>query len=176
MVWNALFGEKATTKLAGFFDSEQELEGVSAKIRSASGLQNTQLWVVRPHDSDYHHKLEPETQGVARTAIRSHLWLGLVGMLAGVLLWLVLYFAGIAAIVSSPFYSGAAIVAFATVAGLLLGGLVTSRPDHQVVVQRVDEATKAGRWTLILHPRSEEQCKAVEDVLNAAKVETVRTI
>ena len=176
MVWNALFGEKATTKLAGFFDTEQELESVSADIRRKAGLQNTQLWVVRPHDSDYHHKLEPETQGVARTAIRAHLWLGLAGLIAGVALWLVLYYAGISAIVSSPGYSAAAIVAFATVAGLLLGGLVTSRPDHQVVVRGVEAATKAGRWTLVMHPRSEGQCRTVEDVLNAAKVDSVRTI
>lgn len=176
MAWQVLFGEKATTKLVGFFDSQETLEAVSSELRQVSGLQNPQLWVVRPHDSDFAHKLEPESQGVARTAIRSHLVLGAAGLIVGLILWGALYFSGIPAIVSSPLYSGGAIVAFSTVAGLLLGGLVTSRPDHQIVVQAVDSATKAGRWSLVMHPRDQAQCKSAEAVLAAAQVETVRTV
>lgn len=176
MAWQALFGEKATTKLAGFFDTQEALEKVSADLRQVSGLQNPQIWVVRPHAADFDRRLEPETEGVARTAVRAHLILGAFGLLAGVLLWGLLYIMGIPAIVSSPYYSGGAIVAFATVGGLLLGGLVTSRPDHQIVIQAVDTATKAGRWSLVMHPRDEEQCRSAESVLSAAQVETVRSL
>lgn len=176
MAWQALFGEKATTKLAGFFDTQDALEKVSADLRQVSGLQNPQLWVVRPHASDFDRRLEPETQGVARTAVRAHLILGAVGLLAGVILWGLLYVLSVPAVVSSPYYSGGAIVAFSTVGGLLLGGLVTSRPDHQIVIQAVDSATKAGRWSLVMHPRDEAQCKSVESVLAAANVETVRSL
>ncbi|NLC37287.1 MAG: hypothetical protein GX772_12790, partial [Alcaligenaceae bacterium] len=87
MAWQALFGEKATTKLAGFFDTQEELERVSSELRRVSDLQNTQLWVVRPHAADFDRRLEPETQGVARTAVRAHLILGAVGLLAGLVLW-----------------------------------------------------------------------------------------
>lgn len=176
MVWHALFGEKATTKLAGFFDTQDALERVSSELRRLSGLQNTQLWVVRPHDSDFERKLEPETQGVARTAIRSHLVLGVIGLLAGVLLFVLLYSMEVPAVRASPFYAGGAIIAFLTVAGLLLGGLVTARPDHQIVIRAVDEATKAGRWSLVVHPRDEAQCKSAESVLQAAGVESVRSV
>lgn len=176
MTWQALFGEKATTKLAGFFDTQDQLEKVSSELRRVSGLQNPQLWIVHPHDSEFDRKLEPETQGVARTAIRSHLILGAVGLVGGLVLWAVLYALGIAAIRSSPYYSGGAILAFSTVAGLLLGGLVTARPDHQVVIQAVEKATREGRWTLVMHPRDDAQCKSAESVLAAANVETVRSV
>lgn len=176
MAWQALFGEKATTKLAGFFDTQEELERVSSELRRVSNLQNTQLWVVRPHAADFERRLEPETQGVARTAIRAHLILGTIGLLAGSVLWAILYVLEIPAIVSSPYYSAGAIVAFAIVGGLLLGGLITARPDHQVVIQAVDNATKAGRWSLVMHPRDEGQCKSVEEVLAAAHVEKVRSV
>lgn len=176
MAWQALFGEKATTKLAGFFETQQALESVSAELRRTSGLQNTQLWVVRPHAADFDRRLEPETEGVARTAVRAHLILGALGLLAGVVLWGVLYALGVPAVIASPYYSGGAIVAFATVGGLLLGGLITARPDHQIVIQAVDSATKAGRWSLVLHPRDAQQCQSAEQVLAAAEVETVRSI
>ncbi len=175
MAWQALFGEKATTKLAGFFDSQDQLEAVSAQLREVSGLQNPQLWVVRPHAADFDRRLEPETQGVARTAVRSHLVLGALGLIAGIVLWGILYGLQWPAIVASPYYSAAAIVAFSTVGGLLLGGLVTARPDHQRVIQAVDTATKAGRWSLVIHPRDQQQCKSAESVLTAARVEQVRS-
>src|SRR5690606_34489596 len=127
-------------------------------------------------DSDFALKLEPEVKGVARTAIRAHLWMGLLGLIAGLVLWGVLYIFGVPAVVSSPYYSGAAIVAFATVAGLLVGGLVAARPDHQRVIQAVDAATKAGRWSLVVHPRDPEQCQQAERVFKAANVEMVRSL
>lgn len=102
--------------------------------------------------------------------------LGALGLVAGLVLWGVLYMLALPAIISSPFYSGGTIVAFSTVAGLLLGGLVTARPDHQIVIQAVESATQAGRWSLVMHPRDEEQCKSAEAVLAAAQVERVRSI
>lgn len=176
MAWQALFGEKSTTKLAGFFDTQEQLERVSSELRRVSGLQNTQLWVVHPHDSDFDKKLEPETQGVVRTAVRAHVWLGALGLIGGVVLWAILYFAGVPAVTASPYYSAGIIVVFAAVGGMLLGGLVTARPDHQIVIRAVESATKAGRWTLVMHPRDEAQCKSAEAVLAEAKVETVRSI
>lgn len=175
-MWQALFGEKASTKMAAFFDSQDALDRVSSQLRETSGLQNPQLWVVRPHSANYDRRLEPETEGVARTAVRSHIILGAVGLLGGVILWGLLYAMQIPAITASPMYSGGAIVAFATVGGLLLGGLVTARPDHQRVIQAVDTATRDGRWSLVIHPRDESQCKSAEEVLNAAGVESVRSI
>ena len=176
MAWQALFGEKATTKLAGFFETQADLDSVSLELRRVSGMQNTQLLVVRPHAADFERRLEPETQGVVRTAVRAHLVLGALGVVAGLILWGVLYALAVPAIVSSPFYSAGAIVAFAAVGGLLLGGLITARPDHQIVIQAVDTATKAGRWSLVMHPRDEDQCKSAQSVLAAAEVETVRSI
>src|SRR5690606_34917301 len=98
MVWNALFGEKATTKIAAFFDTRDELEKVASDLRRMGDLQNTQIWVVHPHEAGFDHKLEPETQGVARTAVRAHLALGLVGLGVGILFWAILYFLAIPAV------------------------------------------------------------------------------
>jgi hypothetical protein len=176
MASKALFGEKATTKLAGLFDDQERLESVSAQLRTVSGLQNTQLLVVRPHDSDFDKMLEPETQGVVRTAIRSHVVLGLAGLAMGAILWGLLYLFGVEAVTSSPFYSGGTILVFSLVGGMLLGGLVTARPDHQAVIRAVDEATKAGRWSLVIHPRDEQQCQSAQKVLEGAGVETVRSL
>lgn len=176
MAWQALFGELATTKIAAIFDTESAAATAAASIHSSTGLQATQLRMIKPYEKEYSRKLEPETQGFARTAIRAHTILGAAGIVAGALFWWLLYAYGIPAIVSSPRFSAGAIIFFAAIGGMLLGGLVTARPDHQLVIQRVQTATKEGRWSLVIHPRSAKQCDAVLAVLSSLKADVVRSV
>ena len=176
MNWQMLFGEKATTKIAAVFDSESQALSAADFLKSAAGLQSTQVLLVEPYERDYAKKLEPEPQGVARTAIRAHAMLGLAGLVAGILIWFALYAADIPAIDSSPGLSAMAIIFLGSIAGLLLGGLITSRPDHQIVIQRVKTATEAGQWSLIVHPRDARECDVVIEKLTAAGADIARTV
>jgi hypothetical protein len=176
MVWHVLFGERATTKIAAIFDSEQGAATVATKLHAGAGLQAAQIRLVKPYEKDYAKKLEPETRGIVRTALRAHLVLGAAGLLLGVAAWTLMYFAGIAAVVSSPIASLIACAVFASIAGMLLGGLVTARPDHQLVIQRVHTATQDGKWSLLVHPRTPKQCDEVMAALSDARAEVVRSI
>lgn len=111
-----------------------------------------------------------------RTAVRAHLILGFIGAVIGLCVWAVVYFAGVAALVSSPVFSLSAFVVLGAVGGLLLGGLITARPDHQRVIQRVKTATADGKWSVIVHPLTPSQCDVVAEVLQASNGEVVRTI
>src|SRR5690554_83073 len=129
MVWQTLFGERATTKIVVIFDTESAAATAAATLHANAKLQSTQLRMVKPHEKHFERKLEPETGGVARTAIRSHGILGVVGLLAGLVGWGILYLMGIPMITASPWASVGAFLFFGAIAGLMLGGLVTSRPD-----------------------------------------------
>lgn len=171
MTWQKLFGERATTKIAAIFDTRGEACAVADRIRAEANLSLTQVHLIGPDDGDFSKRLEPETAGVARTLVRSHLILGLAGFVAGLLIWAGLYAAGVPTIVSTPVLSAVAILFFSTSAGGLLAGLVSIRPDHQRVAERIDEARQAGKWTVVVHPRSPAQCDAVTHMLlPAAKV------
>src|SRR3546814_15520454 len=87
---------------------------------------------------------------MALTALREHRILGLAGAVSGIAAWCLMYAMDLPAIVSSPQASAGAIIFFAAIGGMLLGGLVTARPDHQIVIQRVQEATQAGCWSLVV--------------------------
>lgn len=176
MTWQILFGETATTKIAAFFDSGEAAAVAGAGLRSSAGLQLTQLRLIEPHEKDYSKKLEPETRGVPRTALRSHLVLGTIGLILGALLWAALYAKGIPAVVSSPQLSAGAIIFFSLIGGLLLGGLITARPDHELVIQRVRSEVEGGRWSLVIHPMTPAQCDAVTDFLAESGVEMVRSV
>lgn len=171
MAWQKLFGERATTKIAAVFDTHGEACAVADRIRAEANLNKTQVHVIGPNDGDFSKRLEPETAGVARTMVRTHLILGLAGFVFGLLVWGGLYAAGIQTIVSTPVLSAVAILFFSTSAGGLLAGLITIRPDHQLIAERIQEAREAGKWTVVVHPRSPAQCDAVTHMLPpAAKV------
>ncbi|KAA0911836.1 hypothetical protein [Pusillimonas sp. ANT_WB101] len=177
MAWQALFGERATTKFAVIVDSHYAASSVVADLMAEpAGLQASQVRLVNPHEKGFDKKLEPETQGIVRTAMRAHLILGLFGAVIGLGAWVIAYFAGIAALVSSPFFSLSAFAILGAVGGLFLGGLITARPDHQILIQRVKTATNEGKWSVIVHPFTPAQCDSVAQVLQTLGVEVVRTV
>ncbi|MBV6274295.1 hypothetical protein KVP09_15480 [Alcaligenaceae bacterium CGII-47] len=176
MAWQALFGEKSTTKLAAVFDTEEQMNGVMAALSAGAQLLPAQIRVVRPGEHDFGRKLEPEGRGIVRTAVRAHIILGLAGLVIGFLVWLMFFLSGVGAIVSSPALSVGAFLFFGVIAGLLLGGLVTARPDHMLVIQHVRTAAEQGNWSLVIHPMTPQQCDAALRILEEAGAQAVRSI
>lgn len=176
MSWQALFGERATTKIAAIYDTRDAASAAAEALSRKAALQPSQWMLIAPGEQDYARKLEPEGQGIARTGIRAHLILGAIGLLAGIAFWALLYGLAIPYIAASPWASAAVIIGFATIAGMMIGGLVTARPDHQIVILKVRQADEQGRWSLILHPRSPAQCDTLMNELSKAGTEVVRSI
>lgn len=176
MSWQALFGERATTKIAAIYETRDAAADAAESLSREAGLQSNEWTIVAPQERGFARKLEPETQGIARTGVRSHLILGAIGLLAGVVLWVVLYSMPITYIVASPYASAAIIISFSTVLGMMMGGLITARPDHQIVILKVRKAAEEGKWSLVFHPRSPEQCNALMKALREADADVVRTV
>ncbi|GAA5786271.1 hypothetical protein GCM10007860_15310 [Chitiniphilus shinanonensis] len=176
MLSELISAERARTKIAALFDSEAAATGAAERVRRDAGVDRGQVRLVRPGEAHFGRKLEPEERGIVLTAIRAHLTLGLVGAVVGLIVYGVLYIAGIPAVVSSPVVAAALAASFGLVFGLLAGGLATARPDHQAVVAPVREAVHAGRWAVVVHPASPQQCDDALKVLHGASGEVVRTI
>lgn len=177
MTWQALFGEKATTKIAVILETKSEAQELATRLRSSARVSHNQVTVVTPGDPDFDRKVEPEPKGVARTAIRAHVICGAVGLVAGLAVWGGLYGSGITAITSTPVLSGIAIVFVCAVSGLLVGGLLTARPDHDaLVITQVRKASRDGQWSVVAHPHSPAECDAIEAVLKASEVQYIRSV
>jgi len=176
MVWQKLFGERATTKLVAVFDTAAAAEDAAGKIKSSAGLNTGQVRILVPGDSRFDIKIEPEPAGVARTAVRTHVAFGSIGFVVGVLLWFVLFMTRFELVRGTPIASAVAVVFFLTMAGLLFGGFLTLRPDHQVLITRLRSALEEGKWCVVIHPRSPEECDQVEALLDSEGAQTMRSI
>ena len=176
MTWQALFGERATTKIAGAFDRPEDATIAMDALKDQIKLKAKQLQLIAPNEKKFGTKMEPEVQGIARTAVRAHIIMGICGLVLGIVLWVILYALGWNLIRSTPGLSMIPFLFFPTIAGLLLGGLITSRPDQTAVITQVRDAVDEGKWVLIVHPYSPQQCDTAEAVIKANATEVWRSV
>lgn len=163
-----VFGEKSLSKLAAVFDTRAQAEDVAARLREQFGLEAAQLQVVSPDDPHPGRRIEPESRGIRQTAIKAHITFALLGIVAGLVIFAVLWGMDIVAVRSSPLAVVGVLVFFGAVFGLFAGGLITLRPDQDHVVLKVRDALAAGRHVVVAHPRDHAQREALSGALHHA--------
>ena len=172
---SVLFGERSLSKVAGVFDEGQEARSVMEEILHEAVLDPVQVQVVRPNDPAVGNKLEPEETGIARTLIRAHITLGLVGLIAGLAFAAVLILSGVDFARSSPYYTVILAAGFGTAVGMMFGGLVTLRPDHDLLIYEVEEAAQQCHWAVVVHPVDHEQEMRARQVIERSHGHLVHT-
>lgn len=168
--------ERSTSKVAALFDDEATARTAAADLRQALGLADGQVMVIAPGDPAPGRKLEPEGPGILRTMIRSHLSLGLAGAAVGAVVFGLVHWQQVPFVTSSPVAAALALIGFCAMAGLLLGGLLTLRPDHDPYIQAVRSALTAGRSAVVVHAFSVEQQAQARDWLQSRGGETTTTL
>lgn len=177
-----LFGERSLTKVAALFASKSLAEDVAQQVKETAGLDDPQVYLVGPPDGAavnspaFSRKLEPEQAGIWRTLIRAHVVAGTAGVVIGILVYLGFLLADSAAVKSTPGMSLVAMVFFGGVAGLLLGGLLTARPDHARVITTVRRAIRKGGWAVVIHPVTQRQLDLAMRELRTHSTRVVRSL
>lgn len=172
----SITGEHQAHKVAAIFETESDANGVAQTLSQDTSLDDEQVIVVTPHDQHQGEALEPENKGIWHTLLRSHLWLGVGGAIAGFILFLILSAAGVGFIVQNTMAAAAVLAALGGVLGLLLAGGVTLRPDHTPYVVKAQTALTKGKYVLTVHASSSEQLKEATTVLKNRNVKLVRSI
>lgn len=163
---DAISGENYSHKVTAEFASQIEADNAVKTLIDQAGLPSAQITVVQPHDPTMARKIEPETKGIGRSLARAHVTLGLGGLVAGLVLAAILVAVGPEATQSSPLMTFMALGFLFAMLGLLLGGAVSLRPDHDPMIEHTRTATDAGKWTVIAHCTSTEQQDTVKNVID----------
>jgi hypothetical protein len=170
------FREHSLSKVAAVYPLAIDAQLAARDVKALPDMQDRQVQVVAPYDREWGRKVEPEGVGIWRTAIRAHVTCGVLGLVAGVLLFVAFYASGTQAVLSSPGMSLVAMVLFSTMLGLIVGGALTVRPDHDAVVSTVRQAVTAGRWSVVVHPTTRDQRTAARDALSATSARVAGTL
>jgi hypothetical protein len=169
-------GELSNSKIAAVFPQDSSARQAARDVVAALSLDPAQVLVIAPDEPHPGRKLEPESSGISRTIVVSHVRLGIAGAVAGLLLFAALYASGLAYIVNSPVAAALTLVFFGSVGGLFLGGLVSLRPDHDRYVEATRDAMAAGSTTVVVHAFSEQQRAAAAEYLRAQGGEVTSTL
>ena len=160
---SSLTGERSTSKVAVIVAGEASARSIADGLRRGLRLADGQVVVVTPETRRVGRALEPESRGVFHTILIAHYKLGIAGLLAGILLFSVLHGLGVEAVTRSPGLAIAVIASFGMMFGLMAGGLVALRPDHDPYVQGVLAALQEGQCAVVVHALNEaERERAVE--------------
>ena len=169
-------GEVSNSKLAAVFDSAAAARDAAAAVAEAVGLQPVQVQVIAPGEPRADAKLEPESRGIWHTIVTAHVRLGIAGLVAGLVVFAVMMLLDIPFITQSPWTAAAVIASFGGLAGLLLGGLVSLRPDHDRYIHATRDAMAERRTTVVVHAFSIEQAAKAEEILAGRGGEVTRTL
>lgn len=169
-------GEASDTKVAAIFESEGRARRIAQALRRRLGLRPSQVQVITCHDRHPGRKMEPEDSGIFRTMVVAHVRLGLVGAAVGAVLFALLYLSGLELVTASPGFAAALIVGYGAVFGLMAGGLVTLRPDHDPYIHRIRDALEEGKSAVVVHAFDAEQRRVAKQALDEQGGETIRTL
>jgi hypothetical protein len=176
-----VFGERSLTKVAALFENRSSAETTLLRLRQVANMSDSQLTLVGPTDltgvadAPLSRKLEPEQSGIWQTVLRAHAVTGVIGLLAGGVLYFSLRLAGNAAILGHPVLNLMVMLMFGGIFGLLAGGLLSLRPDHYRVMAAVRKAIKHGRWAVVSHPVNQDQTELIIHELHRRGVPVVRS-
>jgi hypothetical protein len=166
-------GERTPNLVAAGFDSVLDARSAARSVRR-DGRIKARVSVVMSRDQNRSDTLAPDSVGIWKTLVRSHVVLGGLGAITGLMasVWLMAFWPAAA---SSPWLSMLFIGSIGLFSGLMMGGLLTLRPDHGLVADRVSEWLSEGRVAVIVHPVDEATTRRVFDALTTAGATPVRS-
>ncbi len=173
---NRVSGESVDHKLAAIFENDSEAKESVSAVLDATGLDPDQVKIVRPGDTHPGWELEPEDRGIWRTLLRSHLWLGLLGAVVGLVVFLLLFSVGVGFVANNGLVAAVVLAALFAVFGLLAAGLLTLRPDHMPYIVAAQSALRAGKTVVAVHAKDRAQLEAAKKELQGRSVKTVSSL
>lgn len=173
---SAIFGEEYLSKVGAEFEDGDQARDAAERVTARGGIDPGQVRIIEPGDPSIDTKLEPESRGIGRTLVAAHVTLGTTGLAIGLAIGLLLILLGIELFVSNPFYTILVFAFFGTIAGLLLGGLVALRPDHDRLISSAKRSERTGRWFVLVHARDRAEEREARQALLARSDTVVRTL
>ena len=172
----AVTAEVSNHKVAAAFSDASTARQAAAAVASTLSLAGPQVQLIAPGEPHPGRKLEPESRGIWETIVVAHVKLGVAGVVAGAAVFGLLYAMGVPFIVNSAIAALLVLMFFGGVAGLMLGGLVALRPDHDRYVEATREALQEGRTMVVVHAYSVEQRAQAADFLKARGGDVTSTL
>ena len=139
-----------------------------AKRLENEGFTSRQIDIVAPDAEFLGKKMEPEQRDIAKTGVRAHLILGLLGITAALVIGLLMIGFGPDFARFNPYWTLLAVGIIGAFFGLLVGGFITLRMDKDFYLMKVLGAQNNHEWSVIVHAEDRHQKAQAKKLLNSS--------
>ncbi|MDQ2075108.1 hypothetical protein [Marinimicrobium sp. ABcell2] len=167
-----MIAELFNHKVAGICRTDVDADHALESLRKGTSLSYDQVFVVRPGERHPDADLAPDWS----LMIRYQLWLGGIGALLGLAVYLLFLLMGAEFAFQRWLVSISLFVIGGALSGVLLSALAMLRPDHAQYLVASQAALQEGKTVVAAHTLSASQLQQARHVLERLKVRTISTL
>lgn len=172
---STISSEDNATKVAGIFDTKESAQQALDTLNSDNQFAQSNVKQVSPHDPSFDEKLEPEDKHIGKTLLKTHLVFAVGGVIIGIVISSLLLFLELSFMQMYVFETYIAISVICVFIAMLAAGFMSIRPDHDPLINDVREATRAGKWVLIVHTDDSHKASKAKELMQPFAASTTST-
>lgn len=163
-------------QVAAVFSSKEKVREVLEIVQNRTSVEPSQIEVIEAGDPKLSEKLERNSESIGKSMWSSHLLLGSLGLVAGLIAAFLLTQFGPALTQQNPLFTYIALISPGLFIGLFVAGLIGLRPDRNEVIQTVRHAVRYGKVALVINLRKSQSSSKVSQVLKQHSESVVESI
>ncbi len=163
-------------QIAAIYDTAEEARLSADELNHDTDIGPQQIVVINPDDTHYSEKLEGSSRKIGKSMWNSHLFLGGVGLIAGLVAAFLLVTFGPALTQQNPVFTYIALVSPGIFIGLFAAGLFSLRPDRTEIIDTVRHAIKTHHYALVVNLKRNQSAAKVAKILKRKSSQVVEAI
>jgi uncharacterized protein YacL len=163
-------------QVAAVFPSKIKVQEVLEIVQEETSVEASQIEIIEAGDPNMSEKLERNSASIGKSMWSSHLLLGSVGLVVGLVAASLLTLFGPALTQQNPLFTYIALISPGIFIGLFIAGLIGLRPDRNQVIQTVRHAVRFGKVALVINLKKSQSSSKVSQLLKQHTDKVVESI
>jgi uncharacterized protein YacL len=168
--------ESKTTKVGGIFDRDHKAKAAFDDLKNDGDFVKKSIKLISPHDQHYDQKIEPEDKEIGKTMLKLHLVFAVMGLFVGVVISSLLFLLDFEFLQQHILETYTSISIICAFLGLIIAGAFSLKPDHDHLINEIREATRNGKWAIIVHTDSYKKAEKAKNLMQPYAESTSATL
>ena len=172
----ASLAPKDQIQVAAIFENKLMAKKTIQQLTNSTDVSTDQVAFIDASDTEASEKLERESRSIGKNLWHSHLLLGGVGFLVGILAAFLLVSFGPELTKQNPLFTYIALISPGIFTGLFVAGLVGLRPDRSEIVQAVRHAIRRNHVAVVINLKKSQSASDIASFLHSRSKNVVEAI
>jgi len=163
-------------QVAAIFEDKAAAQKTIKQLTNTKDINADQVSLIDATEDALSEKLEKESKTMGKRLWHSHLALGVLGLVSGLIFASLLVSFGPALTQQNPLFTYIALVSPGIFTGLFVAGLIGLRPDRSEIVQIVRHAIRRNNVAIIVNLNKNQSIADISDFLNQHSSKVVEAV